>query len=99
MITLRVPAHLFGVLRSGFEAGACDDAPLDPKLIGKLRATLIEADVTSMPGLPVLLTLESDFELQALTACFEVGSETDADVTDDQWLSVKNLMEQASPLI
>ena len=96
MITLRIPAHLFGVLRSGFEAGACDGVPLDPKLIGKLRATLIEADVTSTPGLPVLLTLESDFELRALAACFEVGGESNADITDDQWLSVTTLMEQAS---
>lgn len=96
MITLRIPQHLFALLRSGFDAGACDDAPLDSKLLSKVRSTLIEADVASMPGLPVMLTLEIADELQALTTCFEVGSENDLAVSDDQYLAVQTVLEQAA---
>jgi hypothetical protein len=96
MITLRIPPHLFALLRSGFEEGACDDAPLDSRLLNKVRAALIEADVASMPGLPVILTLETGDELQSLTACFEVGSETNPAVSDDQYLAVQTVLEQAA---
>lgn len=91
MITLRIPAHLFGVLRSGFEAWASDEAPIDVELLRMLPANLIEANATAMPGLPVLLTLDSAYELHALMACFEVGSESTPNVTDDQWPSVQTL--------
>lgn len=96
MITFRIPPHLFLLLRSGFDAGACDDAPLDSRLLAKVRAALIEADVASMPGLPVILTLETADELQVLIACFEVGSETDPFVSDDQYIAIQTVLEQAA---
>jgi hypothetical protein len=96
MVTLRIPPHLFALLRSGFEAAACDDAPLDSKLLSKVRGALIEADVAATPGLPVILTLDTDDELEALTACFEVGSETDPAVSDDRYLAVQTVLEQAA---
>jgi hypothetical protein len=96
MITRRIPQHLFAALRSGFEAGASDDAPLDSDLLDKVRRTLIEANATSTPGLPIILTLESEAELQAVSTCFEVGGETNPNVSDDQWLSILSLLEQAS---
>ena len=96
MVTLRIPPHLFALLRSGFDAGACDDAPLDSRLLSKVRAALIEAGVAATPGLPVILTLETGDELQSLTACFEVGSETNPGVTDDQYLAVQTVLEQAA---
>lgn len=96
MITLRIPPHLFALLRSGFEAGASDDAPLDSGLLSQVRAAPIEAEMAATPGLPVILTLETDIELEALTACFEVGSETDNGVTDDQYLAVQAILEQAA---
>jgi hypothetical protein len=95
MITFRIPPHLFSVLRKGFDRAASDEAPLDSKLLCAVRSALIEADVASMPGLPVILTLETAGELQVLTTCFEVGSEADPDVTDDQYLGVQTLLEQA----
>ena len=96
MLTIRIEPHVFSVLRSGFEAGANDEAPLDQRLLGRLWAALIEADADSTPGLPVLLMLGSAVELDAMASCFEVGAETDPSITDDQWLSVLTLFESAS---
>ena len=99
MITLRIPPHLFALLSSGFEAGADDDAPLDSRLLSKVREALIEADVAAIPGLPVILTLESAGGLDALATCFEVGTETNPSVSDDQYLVIQTMLEQAVPNI
>ena len=96
MIILRIEPHVFSVLRSGFEAAAGDEAPLDQRLLGRIRTALIEADANAKPGLPVLLAMASADELDALAMCFEVGGEANPDVTDDQWLSVLSVFEQAS---
>jgi len=98
MVTFRIPPHLFSVLRKGFDA-ASDEAPLDSELLGAVSTALVQAGVASMPGLPVILTLETAEELQVLTACFEVGSEADPDVTDDQYLGVQTVLEQAATAI
>jgi hypothetical protein len=56
---------------------------------------MAEVIVNSLPRLPVLLTLGSADELNALIACFEVGGELHPDVTDDQWDSILALIGQA----
>ena len=94
-ITLRIPPHDFAALRAGFEAAADDDAPIDPESLSRVRLALAEADVTTPPGLPVVLTLESTDDLFALSACWEVGGEGHPSVTDDQWYSINALIEQA----
>ena len=95
MLTLCIQPHLFATLRAGFEAAATEDAPIDLELLNRVRVALTEASVTALPGLPVLVSLRSDDELNALTACFEVGGELHPDVTDDQWASILALIEQA----
>jgi hypothetical protein len=95
MVTLGIQPHLFAALRAGFEAAATDDAPIDLDLLNRVRMALTEASVTALPGLPVLVRLGSADELNALTACFEVGGELHPDVTDDQWDSILALVAQA----
>ena len=95
MVTLHIQPHLFAALRTGFEAAASDDAPIESELINRVRVALTEASATALPGLPVLVTLGSANELSALSACFEVGGELHPDVTDDQWDSIVALVEQA----
>ena len=95
MVTLGIQPHLFAALRAGFEAAATDDAPFDPELLTRVQVALTEASITALPGLPVLVTLGSADELNALTACFEVGGELHPDVTDDQWASILTIVEQA----
>jgi hypothetical protein len=73
MVTLRIQPHLFAALRTSFEVGASDDAPIDPELLNRVRVALTGASATALPGLPVLVTLGSVDELNALAACFEVG--------------------------
>ena len=97
MITLRLEPQQFAALRTGFDAAASDpDAPIDPTLIAGVQSALAEAKATALPGLPVLVTLQSTDELDALAACFEVGGEGHPDVTDDQWYSIVALIEQAA---
>ena len=97
MITLRLESQQFAALRTGFDAAASDpDAPVDPTLIAGVQSALAEARATALPGLPVLVTLQSPDELNALAACFEVGGEGHPDVTDDQWDSIVALVEQAA---
>jgi hypothetical protein len=95
MVTLSIEPHLFAALRAGFEAAATDDAPIDLELLSRVRVALTEASVTALPGLPVLVSLGSADELNALAACFEVGGELHPNVTDDQWESILALFEQA----
>jgi hypothetical protein len=95
MITLRLESPQFDALCAGFEVAAGDpDAPIDVSLLAHVRTALAEAQATAMPGLPMLVTLQSISELAALAACFEVGGEGHASVTDDQWYSVLALIEQ-----
>ena len=97
MITLRLEPQQFAALRNGFDAAASDpDAPVDPTLIAAVQSALAEAKATALPGLPVLVTLQSTAELNTLAACFEVGGEGHPDVTDDQWDSIVALIEQAA---
>ena len=97
MITLRLEPQQFAALRTGFDAAASDpDAPIDPTLIAGVQSALAEAKATALPGLPVLVTLRSTDELDALAACFEVGGEGHPDVSDDQWYSIVALIEQAA---
>ena len=97
MISLRLEPQQFAALRTGFDAAASDpDAPIDPSLIAGVQSALAEAKATALPGLPVLVTLQSTDELDTLGACFEVGGEGHPDVTDDQWYSIVALIEQAA---
>jgi hypothetical protein len=97
MITLRLEPLQFIALRAGFDAAASDpDAPVDPMLIAGVQSALAEARATALPGLPVLVTLQSTAELDALAACFEVGGESHPDLTDDLWYSLVALIEQAA---
>ena len=73
-------------VRTGFEAWVSDEAPLDSRLLNKLRIALIAAHVAATPGLHVILILDSSNELQ--TPCFQVGRDTDTGVTDDQYLAI-----------
>jgi hypothetical protein len=63
-----------------------------------VRTALAQAQATAMPGLPILVSLQSTDELAVLAACFEVGGEGHDDVTDDQWYSVVALIGQAASL-
>lgn len=97
MITLRMEPQQFTALRAGFDAAADDpDAPIDNSLIARVRGALAEARSAALPGLPILVILQSTDELAALSACFEVGGEGHSDVTDDQWESVLALIERAA---
>jgi hypothetical protein len=49
-----------------------------------VRLALTEASATELAGRSVLLPLGSVDEVNALTACCEVGGELHPDVTDDQ---------------
>ena len=97
MITLRIDPPQFTALHAGFNAAADDpDAPIDVSLLARVRIALTEAKASALPGLPILVSLKSTDELAALSACFEVGGEGHAGVTDDQWYSVVALIEQAA---
>jgi hypothetical protein len=97
MIRLRLESPQFDALCAGFEVAAGDpDVPIDVSLLAHVRTALADAQATAMPGLPMLVTLQSIDELAALAACFEVGGEGHADVIDDQWYSVEALLEQAA---
>lgn len=62
----------------------------------KYGSALDEAKATALPGLPILITLQSADELAALVACFEVGGEDNPNVSEGQWESVLALIEQAA---
>ena len=95
MITLRVEPHLFGSLRLAFERTA-DDAPLDETVLDRVRTAIAEADAAALPGVSVILMLQTRDELSALQACWEVGGEGDPDVTDDRWQAINALIAQAA---
>ena len=97
MITLRLEPQQFAALHAGFDAAAGDpDAPIDVSLLARVRTALADAKNTALPGLPILVMLKSTDELAVLAACFEVGGEGHADVTDDHWDSIVALIEQAA---
>ena len=95
MITLRIEPGLFSALREGFEAAICDDnAPINSKLIGRLRPALADAAAQAPRGRLILVRLESIAELYALGDCFAVGGEGHPRVTDDQWDRINALIDQ-----
>ena len=97
MITLRMEPQQFTALCISFNTVADDiEAPFDPSLLADVKSRLAEAKATALPGLPVLVTLQSTGELDALEACFEVGGECHPDITDAQWDSLVALIEQAA---
>jgi hypothetical protein len=96
MITLRMEPQQFTALCAGFDAADDPDAPIDPSLLAQVRSALDEAKTTALPGLPILITLQSADELAALVACFEVGGEDNPNVSEGQWESVLALIEQAA---
>ena len=97
MITIRMDAQQFRALCAGFHTASDDpDAPIDRTLLMNVRTALAEASATALPGLPILVMLQSTGDLAALAACFEVGGDGHPDVADDQWHSVLALIEQAS---
>jgi hypothetical protein len=97
MATLRLEPRQFVVLCAGFDAAANDpDAPIDSSLLAQVRTALADAKATALPGLPILVTLQSTDELAALSACFEFGGEDHPDVADDHWYSLTALIEQAA---
>ena len=85
MITLRMEPQQFAALCAGFDAADDPDAPIDPTLLAHVRSALAEAKSTALPGLPILVVLQSAAELATLGACFDVGGEDNPNVTDDQW--------------
>jgi hypothetical protein len=96
MITLRMEPQQFTALCTGFDAADDPDAPIDPSLLAQVRSALAEARGAALPGLPILVVLQSTDELAVLATCFEVGGEGHSDVADDQWESVPALIEQAA---
>jgi hypothetical protein len=96
MITLRMEPQQFAAPYAGFDAADDPDAPMDPTLLAHVRSALAEAKAGAMPGLPILVVLQSGAELATLGACFEVGSEDNPNVTDDQWDSIMALIEHAA---
>jgi len=99
IFTLRLESPQFDALCAGFDVAAGDpDAPIDVSLLAHVRTALAQARDTAMPGLPILVSLQLSDELAALAACFEVGGEGHADVSDDQWYSVVALIGQAASL-
>jgi hypothetical protein len=94
MVVLRIEPYLFSALRAGFETAASDDTPVDIELLDRVRSALNEASAAALPGLPIIIALESTDELDALAVCFEVGSQLHPDVTDDQWDAIQSAMEQ-----
>ena len=97
MITLRIEPHLFTALCAGVDAGACDDGPVEQEQVADLRLALGEAAASALPGLPIVLTLDSVYELFILADCFQVGAEFSSSVTDDQVAAILALLEQARP--
>jgi len=56
MIMLRLEPSLFSALRTGFEAGACnDDAPIRPQLLSRMRPALADATATAPRGRAILV--------------------------------------------
>jgi hypothetical protein len=98
VITLRLPLYLFIALRAGFEVADDDDAPVNTDALRRVRLALAEAAATTPPGLPTMLTLESEEDLLVLSACWEVGGEDHPSVTEDQWNSINTLISQAGRL-
>jgi hypothetical protein len=96
MITLRMEPQQFTALCAGFDAADDPDAPIDPSLLAQVRSALDEAKATALPGLPILITLQSADELAALVACFEVGGEDNPNVSEGQWESVLALIERTA---
>jgi len=85
MIMLRLEPSLFSALRTGFEAGACnDDAPIRPQLLSRMRPALADAAATAPRGRAILVRLESIAEQYAPGDCFAVGGEGHPRVTDTQ---------------
>jgi hypothetical protein len=91
-----VEPHLFAALRSGFDAAARDDAPVDQVALSCVRTAIDEAAVGSMPGLPIILRLRTGRQLNVLSDCFEVGGECHPAITDFQWDAITALLEQAA---
>src|SRR4051794_30577847 len=98
MITLRMEPQQFAALCAGFDAADDPDAPIDPTLLVQVRSSLVDAKATALPGLPILVMLNSTAELAALAACFEVGAEDNPNVGNDQWDSVVALLEHAAKM-
>jgi hypothetical protein len=96
MITLPMEPQQFTALCAGFDGADDPDAPIDPSLLARVRSALAEAKATALPGLPILITLQSADELTALAACFEVGGEDNPNVSEGQWESVLALIEKAA---
>lgn len=97
---LRLAPHLFAVLRRAFDSATdgiedCDPPPVPLDIVAALRAKLVEAEASALPGLPVVLAL-SRGEIEALSACWQVGGEGDPAVADDQYDAISAILEQAS---
>lgn len=97
MITLDLTPPLFAALRAGFEAGICEEGPIEQEMLAGLRMALEEAAAAGSRQSEVRVTLESSYELFILADCFEVGAEISPDVTVPQWEAILALMEQARP--
>ena len=95
MIALGLEPQPFVALRTGFGAAASDPgAPIDRTFLSNVQSAC-PTEATALPGLPVMVMLQSTDELDALAACFEVGGEGHPDITDDQWYSLLALIERA----
>jgi hypothetical protein len=97
---LRLEPDLFAVLRRAFDCATdgiedSDPPPVPLDVVAALRTKLAEADADALPGLPVVLAL-SRAEIEALSACFSVGGEGDAAVTDDQYDAISATLGQAA---
>jgi hypothetical protein len=101
MITLRIPPHLLAPLHDAFDGAAeavedFEHPPVDLEDVARVRAAFAEAKAAALPGLPVIIELQSGAELFTLQACWEVGGEGAPGVTDDAWDEINALIEAAA---
>lgn len=92
-VYLRIEPRLFELLKKVFDTVAADpDIPIDEGIIEDARGALHTANVNAMPGLPVIVNLTQD-TLGAISDCFEVGGEDNAEISDDDYEAVHALIE------
>ena len=98
MLTIRIPADLLSPMLAAFQVGAegaddlGDTVPFDLADLASLRERIAAMNCAAKPGLPLLLQLNSLAELRVLDCCFSVGADLGEGLTDDQYLSIRDLL-------
>jgi len=97
-LTIRIPSDLLDPLLAAFYVGAegADDlgetVPFDCADLASLRERIAQMNCSAKPGLPLLLELNSLAELRVLDCCFSVGADLGEGLTDDQYVSIRDLL-------